>query len=111
MPNETDREFSFSDPVNISLQNDERRRDRESDLAEGSCDGIRSQAEVAAHNMLHPAPLRRPHLEVPAFWSSQFGVNIKSVGVPTFSDKVVIAQGSLESRRFVAVYGRARLVR
>jgi hypothetical protein len=49
--------------------------------------------------------LRRPHLAVPAFWSSQFGVNIKSVGVPTFSDQVVIAQGSLETRRCVAVYG------
>jgi 3-phenylpropionate/trans-cinnamate dioxygenase ferredoxin reductase component len=64
-----------------------------------------AQAEIAAHNMLHPAPLRRAHLAMPAFWSSQFGVNIKSVGVPTFSDKVVIAQGSLESSRFVAVYG------
>jgi 3-phenylpropionate/trans-cinnamate dioxygenase ferredoxin reductase subunit len=64
-----------------------------------------AQAEVAAHNMVNPGPLRRPHLAVPAFWSSQFGVNIKSVGVPAFSDKLVIAQGSLESRRFVAVYG------
>jgi NADPH-dependent 2,4-dienoyl-CoA reductase/sulfur reductase-like enzyme len=64
-----------------------------------------TQAEVAAHNMVSPGPLRRPHLAVPAFWSSQFGVNIKSVGVPTFSDQVVIAQGSLEKRRFVAVYG------
>jgi NADPH-dependent 2,4-dienoyl-CoA reductase/sulfur reductase-like enzyme len=64
-----------------------------------------AQAEVAAHNMVNPGPLRRPHLAVPAFWSSQFGVNIKSVGVPTFSDQAVIAQGTLESRRFVAVYG------
>jgi 3-phenylpropionate/trans-cinnamate dioxygenase ferredoxin reductase subunit len=64
-----------------------------------------AQAEVAAHNMVNPAPLRRPHLAVPAFWSSQFGVNIKSVGLPTFSDEMVIAQGSVESRRFVAVYG------
>src|SRR5216684_4134533 len=64
-----------------------------------------AQAEVAAHNMVNPGPLRRPHLAVPAFWSSQFGINIKSVGVPTFSDQVVIAQGSLESRRLVAVYG------
>jgi 3-phenylpropionate/trans-cinnamate dioxygenase ferredoxin reductase subunit len=55
--------------------------------------------------MVNPGPLRRPHLAVPAFWSSQFGLNIKSVGVPTFSDQVVIAQGSLESRRLVAVYG------
>jgi 3-phenylpropionate/trans-cinnamate dioxygenase ferredoxin reductase component len=64
-----------------------------------------AQAEVAAHNMVNPGPLRRPHLAVPAFWSSQFGLNIKSVGVPTFSDQVVIAQGSLEKRRLVAVYG------
>ncbi|GGJ36854.1 NAD(P)/FAD-dependent oxidoreductase [Streptomyces brasiliensis] len=63
------------------------------------------QAEVAAHNMIHPEPLRRPHLAVPAFWSSQFGLNIKSVGVPTFSDHVVIAQGSLEARRLAVVYG------
>jgi NADPH-dependent 2,4-dienoyl-CoA reductase/sulfur reductase-like enzyme len=64
-----------------------------------------AQADVAAHNMVNPGPLRRPHLAVPSFWSSQFGLNIKSVGVPTFSDQVVIAQGSLETRRFVAVYG------
>jgi NADPH-dependent 2,4-dienoyl-CoA reductase/sulfur reductase-like enzyme len=64
-----------------------------------------AQAEVAAHNMVNPGPRRRPHLAVPAFWSSQFGINIKSVGVPTFSDQLVIAQGSLESRRLVAVYG------
>ncbi|WP_416876186.1 NAD(P)/FAD-dependent oxidoreductase [Kitasatospora sp. SC0581] len=64
-----------------------------------------AQAAVAAHNMVNPGPRRLPHLSVPAFWSSQFGLNIKSVGVPTFSDHVVVAQGSPEERRFVAVYG------
>ncbi|MFJ9412975.1 NAD(P)/FAD-dependent oxidoreductase [Streptomyces sp. NPDC101227] len=64
-----------------------------------------AQAEVAAHNMVSPGPRRRPHLSVPSFWSSQFGLNIKSVGVPTFSDEVVIAQGSLRAARLVAVYG------
>ncbi|MCL7379402.1 FAD-dependent oxidoreductase [Streptomyces sp. 35G-GA-8] len=64
-----------------------------------------AQAEVAAHNMVSTGPHRRPHLAVPAFWSSQFGLNIKSVGVPTYSDQVVIAQGSLQERRLVAVYG------
>lgn len=64
-----------------------------------------AQAEVAAHNMVSPGPLRRPHLAVPAFWSCQFGLNIKSVGVPSFSDQVVIAQGSLEARRLAMVYG------
>lgn len=64
-----------------------------------------AQAEVAAHNMISPGPLRRPHLSLPAFWSSQFGLNIKSVGVPTFSDQIVLAQGSLDERRLAVVYG------
>ncbi|MBH0781135.1 NAD(P)/FAD-dependent oxidoreductase [Nocardia bovistercoris] len=63
------------------------------------------QAEVAAHNMLHAGRVRRAHLEVPAFWSSQFGVNIKSVGIPTFADQVAVTQGSLNQNRFVATYG------
>jgi 3-phenylpropionate/trans-cinnamate dioxygenase ferredoxin reductase subunit len=64
-----------------------------------------AQAEVAAHNMVCAGPRRHPHLSVPSFWSVQFGVNLKSVGVPTFADEVAVVQGSLESRRFVAVYG------
>jgi hypothetical protein len=54
---------------------------------------------------------RWPHLAIPAFWSTQFGTEIKSVGVPTFADEVVIAQGSPADRRFIAVYGnRGRVV-
>ncbi|MFF7140275.1 FAD/NAD(P)-binding oxidoreductase [Streptomyces sp. SID2888] len=64
-----------------------------------------SQAEVAAHNMISPSADRRPHIWVPAFWSSQFGVNIKSVGVPTMGDQIMITQGSLAERRFVGAYG------
>ncbi|MGG7576009.1 NAD(P)/FAD-dependent oxidoreductase [Streptomyces sirii] len=64
-----------------------------------------AQAEVAAHNMVNPGPMQRPHLAIPTFWSTQFGFNIKSVGVPTYSDHVVIAQGSLEARRLAMVYG------
>ncbi|TDD42344.1 ferredoxin reductase [Nonomuraea terrae] len=64
-----------------------------------------SQAHVAAHNMISPSGRLRPHLSLPVFWSAQFGVNIKSVGVPTFADEVAIVQGSVEERRFVAVYG------
>jgi NADPH-dependent 2,4-dienoyl-CoA reductase/sulfur reductase-like enzyme len=64
------------------------------------------QAAIAAHNMICAPAERRPHLAVPAFWSSQFGVNIKSVGVPSAADEVVITQGSLASGRFVAVYGK-----
>jgi NADPH-dependent 2,4-dienoyl-CoA reductase/sulfur reductase-like enzyme len=64
------------------------------------------QAAIAAHNMICAPADRRPHLVVPAFWSSQFGVNIKSVGVPSAADEVVITQGHLEEGRFVAVYGK-----
>jgi NADPH-dependent 2,4-dienoyl-CoA reductase/sulfur reductase-like enzyme/ferredoxin len=64
-----------------------------------------AQAEVAAHNMIS-APLQRwPHVATPVFWSAQFGINIKSVGVPTFADQLVISQGSVAQRRFVAAYG------
>ncbi len=65
------------------------------------------QAEVAAHNMVCACAARRPHVAVPAFWSSQFGVNIKSVGVPSAADEVAITQGSLDETRFVAAYGKA----
>jgi NADPH-dependent 2,4-dienoyl-CoA reductase/sulfur reductase-like enzyme len=70
-----------------------------------------AQAEVAAHNMISSQTDRWPHLAIPAFWSTQFGTEIKSVGVPTFADEVVIAQGSPADRRFIAVYGnRGRVV-
>jgi NADPH-dependent 2,4-dienoyl-CoA reductase/sulfur reductase-like enzyme len=64
------------------------------------------QAGVAAHNMVCAPANRRPHLTVPEFWSSQFGINIKSVGVPSAGDAVMITQGSLEEGRFIAAYGR-----
>jgi NADPH-dependent 2,4-dienoyl-CoA reductase/sulfur reductase-like enzyme len=64
------------------------------------------QASIAAHNMICAPADRRPHLVVPAFWSNQFGVNIKSVGVPSAADQVMIAQGCPEAHRFVAVYGK-----
>jgi NADPH-dependent 2,4-dienoyl-CoA reductase/sulfur reductase-like enzyme/ferredoxin len=64
-----------------------------------------TQAEVAGHNMVSNPGDRWPHLATPVFWSAQFGTNIKSVGVPTFADQVMIAQGSVPGRRFVAAYG------
>jgi NADPH-dependent 2,4-dienoyl-CoA reductase/sulfur reductase-like enzyme/ferredoxin len=70
-----------------------------------------AQAEVAAHNMISGQAERWPHLAVPVFWSTQFGTEIKSVGVPSVADEVVITQGSVADRRFVAAYGqRGRLV-
>ncbi|MEU2361317.1 FAD-dependent oxidoreductase [Streptomyces noursei] len=69
------------------------------------------QAEIAAHNMICAGTKRIPHLWVPMFWSSQFGINIKSVGVPPLGDQLVVTQGSLTEERFVAVYGyRGRVI-
>ena len=64
------------------------------------------QARTAAHNMVCAPSERRAHKLLPAFWSNQFGVNIKSVGLPTVAEEVVVTQGSVEERRFVAAYGR-----
>jgi NADPH-dependent 2,4-dienoyl-CoA reductase/sulfur reductase-like enzyme len=64
-----------------------------------------AQARIAAHNMISAQSERWPHLALPEFWSTQFGTEIKSVGVPTHADQVVIAQGSVPDYRFVAVYG------
>jgi NADPH-dependent 2,4-dienoyl-CoA reductase/sulfur reductase-like enzyme/ferredoxin len=70
-----------------------------------------SQAEVAAHNMVSVETERWPHLALPKFWSVQFGIEIKSVGVPSVADEVAIVQGSVALKRFVAVYGsKGRIV-
>lgn len=55
--------------------------------------------------MISSSTERRPHMWVPAFWSSQFGVNIKSVGVPSMGEEILITQGSLAERRFTGAYG------
>jgi NADPH-dependent 2,4-dienoyl-CoA reductase/sulfur reductase-like enzyme len=62
------------------------------------------QAEVAAHNLTHRH--QRPATALPAFWSDQFGLNVKSVGLPHLADQVVLTQGSFEQGPFVAAYGR-----
>ncbi len=63
-------------------------------------------AQVAANNMINLEVGRRPHLPLPSFWSGQFGVNIKSVGVCSYGDEIVFTQGSPDNRRFAAAYGR-----
>lgn len=68
-------------------------------------------AEVVAHNMVNLEADFYPNLLLPSFWSGQFGVNIKSVGVPPFGEEILFTQGSVKDRRFVAVYGhRGRIV-
>ncbi len=64
------------------------------------------QAAIAAHNMVSPSFEYRRHTALPTFWSSQFGLNMKSVGLPTVAEEVMITQSSFGMRRFTVVYGR-----
>jgi NADPH-dependent 2,4-dienoyl-CoA reductase/sulfur reductase-like enzyme len=65
------------------------------------------QARMAAHNMLAgDITAMRIHQHLPDFWSSQFGLNIKCVGLADGAEEMAIAQGSVEERRFLAVFGR-----
>jgi 3-phenylpropionate/trans-cinnamate dioxygenase ferredoxin reductase component len=52
------------------------------------------QARTAAHNMVCPPADRRAHRPLPAFWSHQFGLNIKSVGVPAYAEQVAVTEGA-----------------
>ena len=58
------------------------------------------QAEIAAHNMLTGQARRWAHLSVPVFWSIQVDHVIKSVGVPSIAEEVMLTQGSVHERSF-----------
>jgi NADPH-dependent 2,4-dienoyl-CoA reductase/sulfur reductase-like enzyme len=67
-------------------------------------------AAVVAANIVQPESLRND-TSLPRFWSTQFRVSLKSSGLPSCADEVLIAQGSTEAGRFVALYARkGRLV-
>ncbi len=63
------------------------------------------QAATAAHNMVCAPAARRAYKHVPAFWSVQFGVNLKTVGLPSVAEEIVLTQGAVDECRFVAAYG------
>jgi 3-phenylpropionate/trans-cinnamate dioxygenase ferredoxin reductase component len=65
-----------------------------------------AQAEVAGYNLVHAPTNPRRTTALPAFWSDQFGLNIKSVGLPHLADEVALTQGSFDQGSFVAAYGR-----
>ena len=65
------------------------------------------QARRAAHNLLAgDITAMRIHQHLPDFWSSQFSLNIKCVGLADRAEEMAIVQGSVEERRFLAVFGR-----
>ncbi len=73
-------------------------------------DNAVEMAWVAAHNMVCPLSDRRAHLPIPAFWSTQYETNIKSLGILEIADSVVVTEGSLHEGPFTAVYGRDGIV-
>jgi NADPH-dependent 2,4-dienoyl-CoA reductase/sulfur reductase-like enzyme len=63
----------------------------------------------AAHSLLAGAAAR-PFEPVPWFWSDQYDRKIQLAGRAGPDDVVEVVSGSVEARRFVALYGRAGVV-
>ena len=53
------------------------------------------------------APTPSAYVPVPYFWSDQYDVKIQVIGHPHPDDDVVVVDGSVPEKRFVALYGRA----
>jgi NADPH-dependent 2,4-dienoyl-CoA reductase/sulfur reductase-like enzyme len=69
------------------------------------------QGAVAASNLLLGPGNGVPYAPVPFFWSDQYDSRIQFVGRAHGEDEVRVVHGSLEERKFVALYGReGRLV-
>lgn len=64
------------------------------------------QAEAAAARLLAGEAGATPFTPIPFVWSDQFDLKIQSAGRLAPDDEMVIAHGSLEERRFVALFGR-----
>lgn len=64
-----------------------------------------SQARVAACNMVNGHHDLASHDELPSFWSNQFGMNLKSVGLTAPADEIAVTQGSFDAGKFVVAYG------
>jgi len=65
------------------------------------------QGPAAARSLLAGRAHASPFETVPYVWSDQYDVKIQLLGLPDPEDDVVIVDGSLEDRRFVALYGRS----
>ncbi len=66
------------------------------------------QGAAAANSLLATAAGEEPQpfAPVPYFWSDQYGLRIQYVGASRPGDEMVVVDGSLDDRRFVAIYGR-----
>ena len=64
------------------------------------------QGEAAAARLLAGPDGAVPFAPVPFVWSDQYDLKIQSAGIMKPDDEIHIAHGSLEERRFVALFGR-----
>jgi 3-phenylpropionate/trans-cinnamate dioxygenase ferredoxin reductase subunit len=65
------------------------------------------QGVAAARSLLAGARDAPSYSSIPYFWSDQYDTKIQMIGHPRPDDEVVVVDGSLDQRRFVALYGRA----
>ena len=68
-------------------------------------DNAAAQGAHAARRLLNPET--GPFTPVPWFWSDQYDRKIQLAGRVRPDDEVRVVNGSLEERRFAAIYGRA----
>ena len=69
------------------------------------------QGAAAARRLLAGPDDAQPFAPVPYFWSDQYDTKIQFVGRCTAEDELRVVDGSVEERRFVALFGRkGRLV-
>jgi 3-phenylpropionate/trans-cinnamate dioxygenase ferredoxin reductase subunit len=64
------------------------------------------QADAVAAKLLAGASVLPPFAPVPFVWSDQYDLKIQAAGRIAPDDEVFVAHGSLEERRFVALFGR-----
>jgi NADPH-dependent 2,4-dienoyl-CoA reductase/sulfur reductase-like enzyme len=64
------------------------------------------QGDAAARNLLRGPTAAEPFAPATYFWSDQYDVKIQYVGRARPGDRMVLAEGSIEERRFVAAYVR-----
>jgi NADPH-dependent 2,4-dienoyl-CoA reductase/sulfur reductase-like enzyme len=64
------------------------------------------QGVHAARSLLAGRKGAEVYRPVPYFWSDQYDVKIQMIGIPDPDDAVEVVEGSVESGRFVAIYGR-----
>ncbi len=64
------------------------------------------QADAAAERLLAGDGEVPPFAPVPFVWSDQYDLKIQAAGRLSPDDEMIVAHGSLEERRFVALFGR-----